>query len=139
MPDKKTLDKAKKAGAMGAGAEAMDEMADMEGMEGEERMADDMVESEMAKEEMDEGMGMDAGEEPRDAAGAVQMALDEGVSSAEEMMAKLMEAGYEIVPTSGAGMEEPMPAEPPMGAPMTAGDLRDRVRGAAARALGGMS
>ena len=139
MPDKKTLDKAKKASAMGGGAAAMDKMDDMDDMEEKEGMAEDMTEAEMAKDEMDEGMGMDAGEEPRDAAGAVQMALDDGVKSAEEMMAKLMEAGFEIVPTSGADMGEPMPAEPPMGSPMTAGDLRERVRGAAARALGGMA
>lgn len=138
MPDKKTLDKAKKASAMGAGAGAMDKMDDMEGMEGEERMAEAMEDEDKGmpgvESEMDEGMT-----EPRDAAGAVQMALDDGVKTAEDMMAKLMDAGYEIVPTSGAELEEPMADEPPMGAPMTAGDLRDRVRGAAARALGGMA
>ena len=136
MPDKKTLDKAKKANSPEDVGEAVDEMADMEGMEGEESMAADMAEADMAAGAPEEEMG--AGEEPRDAAGAVQMALDEGVASAEEMMAKLMEAGFEIVPTTGgAEMAEPMPAEPPKGSPMTAGDLRDRVRGAAARALGG--
>tara|TARA_R110002012_G_scaffold232443_4_gene405235 strand:- start:2142 stop:2540 length:399 start_codon:yes stop_codon:yes gene_type:complete len=132
MPDKKTLDKAKKAGA--APEEEMDAMADMEGMDESMDEGMEMAEGDMTEDPMVDDMPAPGG----DAAGAVQAALDEGVSSAEEMMSRLMDAGFEIVPAAG-GMAEEMPMEPPMGAPETAGDLRDRVRGAAARALGGMA
>tara|TARA_Y100001963_G_scaffold147883_1_gene224794 strand:- start:153 stop:551 length:399 start_codon:yes stop_codon:yes gene_type:complete len=132
MPDKKTLDKAKKAAdAPEEGLDAVAEAGDMGEIEGEMDLAEDLGADEMAEADM--GMEAEAG----GAAGAVQAALDEGVTSAEEMISKLMDAGFEIVPAAGAEMPEPI--EPPMGAPATAGDLRERVRGAAARALGGMA
>lgn len=135
MPDKKTLNKAKKAGKEEAEApeeagpsvedaplDLAEEPMPAEGMPGEA-----MLEGPVGEEPM-----MEAGGSPVD---AIQAALDEGVTSADELMTRLMDAGFEVVPAAGAGPLEEGP-EAPMGLPDTAGDLRAQVRGAAARALG---
>tara|TARA_R110002020_G_scaffold3690_2_gene16357 strand:+ start:7732 stop:8136 length:405 start_codon:yes stop_codon:yes gene_type:complete len=134
MPDKKTLEKAKKAGE-----ESEDEMQEAMPPEEEMPMGDDMG-AEMGAD-MGDDMGMEA--EGMDPAGgpeeALQSALDNGVSNAQDLMSMLSDAGFEVVPVGGmddGGMGELPP--PPTGAPDTAGGLRDQVRGAAARALGGM-
>jgi hypothetical protein len=132
MPDKKTLDKAKKAGD-----ELEPEMAAMDEMppEGDMEMADAGVLPEEAPEDADAMAGPT--ETPVD---ALQAALDSGATSAEDVMSKLGEAGFEVVPAAGGMAEEPemdMAGPPPEGMPATAGELRERVRGAAARALGG--
>tara|TARA_R110000744_G_scaffold149849_4_gene263030 strand:+ start:191 stop:571 length:381 start_codon:yes stop_codon:yes gene_type:complete len=126
MPDKKTLEKAKKAGE-----ESEEEYP--EGMPPQDPFSMDA--------DMGDDMGMEA--EGMDPAGgpeeALQSALDNGVSSAQDLMSMLSDAGFEVVPVGGmddGGMGELPP--PPTGAPDTAGGLRDQVRGAAARALGGM-
>ncbi|HIA01713.1 MAG TPA: hypothetical protein EYN66_07350 [Myxococcales bacterium] len=131
MPDKKTLDKAKKA----TEEEDEDFIPEMEGPpEMEEEPGMDMA----AEEPMMEEEPLMGGGSPVD---ALQSALDAGVATGDELMSSLMDAGFEVVPVGGAEaeMEADMGADipaPPMGAPETAGGLRAQVRGAAARALG---
>ena len=118
MPDKKTLEKAKKAGE-----EPEEEM--LEGMPPEE----------------DAEMGMEGDEGPPPMASpedAIQGALDEGVTTAADMIEKLQAAGFEVVESAGPDPMEELPP-PPTGMPDTQGGLREQVRTAASRALGGMA
>ena len=131
MPSDKTMKKAKKA----ADDEMLESMPPEEGAEMEEGM--DAEPMDMDAEPADMGAMDDASPmgSPED---AIQGALDEGVTSASDMMEKLLDAGFEVV---AAGSADPMGdlPEPPTGAPESAGGLRDQVRGAAARALRGMA
>ena len=133
MPDKKTLKKAKKAGE-----EPEEEM--LEGMPPEEdaEMGDDM---EMGMEPDPMEMGMEGDEGPPPMASpedAIQGALDEGVTTAADMIEKLQAAGFEVVESAGPDPMEELPP-PPTGMPDTQGGLREQVRTAASRALGGMA
>ena len=134
MPSEKTMKKAKKA----AEEDTLESMPP----EGDSDMPEEMEEG------MDEGMDMaddapDMGAMDEEAPMAspedtIQGALDEGITSAADMMQKLQDAGFEVVPAGGMDPMGDLPP-PPTGAPESAGGLRDQVRGAAARALRGMA
>ena len=134
MPDKKTLEKAKKAGEESE-EEYPEGMPPQDPFSMDADMGDDMG-SDMGDDMDMEAEGMEPAGGPEE---ALQSALDNGVSNAQDLMSMLSDAGFEVVPVGGmddGGMGELPP--PPTGAPDTAGGLRDQVRGAAARALGGM-
>ena len=131
MPDKKTLEKAKKAGK-----ESEDEMLEAMPPEDDAEMGDDMG---MEPEPMEMGMEGEEGAPPMASPEeAIQGALDEGVTSAVDMIEKLQDAGFEVVASGGAEPMDELPP-PPTGMPDTQGGLRDQVRTAASRALGGMA
>ena len=131
MPDKKTLEKAKKAGE-----ESEDEMLEAMPPEEDSEMGDDMG---MEPEPMEMGMEGEEGAPPMASPeDAIQGALDEGVTSAVDMIEKLQAAGFEVVASAGPDPMDELPP-PPTGMPDTQGGLRDQVRTAASRALGGMA
>ena len=142
MPSDKTMKKAKKA--------AEDDMLEPMPPETDSDMPEAMEEG--MKEGMEEGMeaGMDMADDAADmeamdddtpmasAEDTIQGALDEGITSAADMMQKLQDAGFEVVKAGGMDPMGDLPP-PPTAAPESAGGLRDQVRGAAARALRGMA
>ena len=134
MPSKETMKKAKKA--------AEDDMLEPMPPETEGDMPEAMEEGmEEGMDMADDAADMDAMDDETPMASAedtIQGALDEGISSAADMMQKLQDAGFEVVKAGGMDPMGDLPA-PPTGAPETAGGLRDQVRGAAARALRGMA
>ena len=127
MPSKETMKKAKKA--------AEEDMLEPMPPETEGDMPEAMEEG------MEEGADMEAMDEEAPMASAedtIQGALDEGITSAADMMQKLQDAGFEVVKAGGMDPMGDLPP-PPTGAPESAGGLREQVRGAAARALRGMA
>ncbi len=135
MPSKETMKKAKKA--------AEEDMLEPMPPETEGDMPEAMEEGMEAgmDEGMEEGADMEAMDEEAPMASAedtIQGALDEGITSAADMMQKLQDAGFEVVKAGGMDPMGDLPP-PPTGAPESAGGLREQVRGAAARALRGMA
>jgi hypothetical protein len=128
MPDKKSLDKAKSA----ADEEVLEPMPPEADEGGEEMALEPMEEEAPILEEEAEASPMASPED------AIQGALDEGITNASDMIQKLQDAGFEVVPAGSADPMGDLPP-PPTGAPDSAGGLRDQVRGAAARALRGMA